>query len=219
MTLLKSCYDPTLPSFFAKRWKLVFPVSTCTAQQRAILVEYTPGWHSCTDVQWRHAPLAVGLEPFRHKGMKTCLKELLFPWAGADGYIDWWVCVVPCPLMCNMHELARRNPLCLKTGHLHCASVWDSTVWLDWNSMQMDRQSSASHISSSPINNSRAREQRQPGGTEPLGASDLSATLFIRVTAHHPHQPENTVFTYTWWPQVAAEDNAFTVFNARLILF
>lgn len=155
-------------------------------------------WPSCADAQRRHAPLALGLKPFRHKVLKTCVKDLLndvLLSAGADGHIARWVCVAPCPWMCYMHQLACRNLLCLKTGHLHCASVWDSTGWLDWISLQMDRQSPVSHISSSLINNSRAQQQRQPGGTEPLRAADLSATPFISVTGHH-HQSENGVYIH-----------------------
>lgn len=158
--------------------------------------------------------LAQRYENMCKRSIEWCVVALSW-----NRWICWLVgvCVVPCPLMCKMRERARRNLLCHPhTGHLHYGSVWDSTGWLDWNSIQMDRQSPASHISSSMINKSRAHEQRQPGGTEPLGAADLSGTPFISVTAHHPHQPETTVFTYTWWPQVARED-PFTVFNSRLI--
>lgn len=31
----------------------------------------------CTDAQRRHASLAAGLKPFRHKVMKTCVTDLL----------------------------------------------------------------------------------------------------------------------------------------------
>lgn len=165
----------------------------------AILLEYTPGWHSCTGVQWRLVPLAVGLEPFRHKDIKTyvidLLNDVLLPWGGTDGFIDWRVWVVPCPLRCNMHELLRRNVLFFKNTVVHVVWVCVGQYWMTWLERHADgRQSPASHISSSLKNNHRAQEQRQPGGDGSSGSR-----WFERNAVYQRHGPPSASARKQLW--------------------